>query len=42
MGALRVCMGMVGAANIREMHNADVLVAPSIKSEGKHYQLGLD
>ena len=42
MGALRVCMGMVGAANIRELHNADVLVAPSIKSEGKHYQLGLD
>jgi IMP dehydrogenase len=42
MGALRVCMGMIGAANIREMHDADVLIAPSIKSEGKHYQLGLD
>jgi len=42
MGALRVSMGMVGAANIREMHDADVFIAPSIKSEGKHYQLGLD
>ncbi len=42
MGALRVCMGMVGAQNIREMHNAEVLVAPSIKTEGKHYQLGFE
>jgi IMP dehydrogenase len=41
MGALRVCMGMVGASTIREMHRAEVVVAPSIKTEGKHYQLGL-
>ena len=42
MGALEVCMGMMGAFNIRDMHQAEVIVAPSIKTEGKHYQLGLD
>lgn len=42
MGALRVCMGMVGASNIREMHNAEVMVAPAIKTEGKHFQLGFE
>ena len=41
IGALKVCMGMVGASNIKEMHDAEVVVAPSIKTEGKHYQLGL-
>lgn len=39
MGALKVCMGMVGAVSIREMHQAEVMVAPSVKTEGKHYQL---
>ena len=42
MGALRACMGMVGASTIREMHDAEVVVAPSVKTEGKHYQLGLE
>jgi IMP dehydrogenase len=42
IGALRACMGMVGAMNIREMHNAEIVIAPSIKTEGKHYQLGLE
>jgi IMP dehydrogenase len=42
MGALTVCMGMVGAFTIRDMHRAEVVIAPSIKTEGKHYQLGLD
>ena len=42
MGALQVCMGMVGAQTIREMHDAEVVVAPSIKTEGKHYQLGME
>ena len=39
IGALKACMGMVGALNIQEMHEAEVIVAPSIKTEGKHYQL---
>jgi IMP dehydrogenase len=42
MGALEVCMGMVGAFNIRDMHKAEVIISPSIKTEGKHLQLGLD
>ncbi len=42
IGALRICMGMVGATNIREMHNAEIIVAPAIKTEGKHYQLGFE
>ena len=43
VGALNICLGMVGAEDIREMHEvAEVVVAPSIKTEGKHYQLGLE
>ena len=41
LGALEVCMGMVGAFNVRDMHKAEVVIAPSIKTEGKHYQLGM-
>ena len=40
IGALKVCMGMVGASTIREMHRAELVIAPSIKTEGKYYQLG--
>ena len=40
VGALTACMGMVGAFNIREMHNTEVIVAPSMKTEGKHFQRG--
>jgi IMP dehydrogenase len=42
VGALEVCMGMLGAFTIRDMHKAEVIAAPSIKTEGKHYQLGMD
>ena len=41
IGALKACMGMVGAMSVKEMHSAEIVVAPSIKTEGKHYQLGL-
>ena len=41
VGALEVCMGMVGALNIRDMHSADLVLAPSIKTEGKHHQIGM-
>ena len=40
IGALRVCMGMTGAVTIRDMHRAEVVIAPSIKTEGKHHQPG--
>ena len=41
IGALKVCMGMVGASTIQEIRNAELVIAPSIKTEGKHYQIGL-
>ena len=40
MGALRVAMGMCGAYTIRDMHKAEMVIAPSIKTEGKYFQLG--
>ncbi len=39
--ALKVGMGMVGAFNIREMQNAELVYAPDIKIEGKAFQMGL-
>ncbi len=40
IGALRTAMGMCGARNIREMHNAQLVYAPTIKTEGKQLQIG--
>ena len=39
IGALRVGMGMCGAYTIRDLHKAEMLVAPSIKTEGKFFQM---
>jgi IMP dehydrogenase len=39
IGALRTAMGMCGARTIREFQEAEVIVAPAIKTEGKAYQL---
>ncbi len=39
IGALRNSMGMCGALNIKEMQQAEIVLAPSIKSEGKFWQL---
>ena len=39
IGALRTAMGMCGARTVREFQQADVIIAPSIKTEGKSYQL---
>src|SRR5439155_24989617 len=39
VGALRTAMGMCGARTIREFQEAEIIVAPSIKTEGKSYQL---
>ena len=39
IGALRVCMGMLGAEKVREMHDGTLIYAPTIKTEGKTYQL---
>lgn len=39
IGALRTSMGICGARTIKEMHEVEVVVAPSIKTEGKQLQL---
>ena len=39
LAALKVCMGMVGAQTIREFQQAELVLAPAIKTEGKHLQL---
>ena len=40
VGALKAGMGMCGAYTIRDMHKAEMVIAPSIKTEGKFFQLG--
>jgi IMP dehydrogenase len=38
VGALRTSMGTLGAANLKEMQQVEVVIAPSILTEGKVYQ----
>ena len=40
VGALRVAMGMCGAYTIRDLHKAEMVVAPAIRTEGKIFQFG--
>ena len=39
LGALQTSMGCVGAGNIKEMQLVEVIIAPSIKTEGKILQV---
>lgn len=38
VGAIKTCMGYVGAKTIREFQLAELVIAPAIKSEGKVFQ----
>ncbi|HWD20138.1 MAG TPA: GuaB3 family IMP dehydrogenase-related protein [Verrucomicrobiae bacterium] len=38
VGAITTCMGNVGAATIRAFQETDIIIAPSIKTEGKLFQ----
>jgi len=38
LGALRTCMGVCGAGNIKDMHKVEIVIAPAIKTEGKQLQ----
>lgn len=38
IGALRTSMGVCSARTIREMHKVKIIIAPSIKTEGKYFQ----
>ncbi|MFH0763084.1 MAG: GuaB3 family IMP dehydrogenase-related protein [Candidatus Omnitrophota bacterium] len=40
LGALKTSMGSLGAANIKEMHDTEIIIAPSIQTEGKVFQVG--
>ena len=40
MGALKTSMGSLGASNIKEMHDVEIIIAPSIQTEGKIFQVG--
>lgn len=39
IGALKVSMGMCGAYTIRDFHKAEMVIAPSMKTEGKYFQM---
>ncbi|MBI4560901.1 MAG: IMP dehydrogenase, partial [Candidatus Rokubacteria bacterium] len=38
VGAIRTCMGSVGARTIRELQLTELIIAPAIKTEGKVFQ----
>jgi len=38
VGALRTSMGVCGALTIKDMHKVKMVIAPSIKTEGKYFQ----
>ncbi len=40
VGALRTSMGSLGASNIKEMQDVEIIIAPSIQTEGKVFQIG--
>jgi len=39
VGAIRTAMGVCGASTIREMHQAEMVIAPAITTEGKSWQM---
>ncbi len=39
MGALTTSMGCLGAATIKDMHFTEIIIAPSIQTEGKIFQV---
>jgi IMP dehydrogenase len=39
MGALRTALGVCGALTIKEMHKAEMVIAPAITTEGKFWQM---
>jgi IMP dehydrogenase len=39
VGALRTALGVCGARNIKEMHKAEMVIAPAITTEGKFWQM---
>jgi len=40
MGALKTSIGSLGASNLTEMQDVEIIIAPSIQTEGKIFQVG--
>ncbi len=40
LGALKTSMGSLGAASLKDMHDVEIIIAPSIQTEGKIFQVG--
>jgi len=40
VGALKTSMGSLGAQNLKEMQDVEIIIAPSIQTEGKVFQVG--
>jgi len=40
IGALKTSMGSLGATDLKEMHDVEIIIAPSIQTEGKIFQVG--
>ena len=40
LGALKTSMGSLGASKLEEMHDVEIIIAPSIQTEGKIFQVG--
>jgi len=40
IGALKTSMGTLGVGNLRQMHDVEIIIAPSIQTEGKIFQVG--
>jgi IMP dehydrogenase len=38
IGALKTSMGSLGASSLKEMHDVEIIIAPSIQTEGKIFQ----
>ena len=39
IGALKTSMGTLGVSNLKEMHEVEIIIAPSIQTEGKIFQV---
>lgn len=40
LGALKTSMGSLGASTLKQMHDVEIIIAPSIQTEGKIFQVG--
>ena len=39
IGALKTSMGSLGVSDLKQMHDVEIIIAPSIQTEGKIFQV---